>query len=163
MYGTVHSCETIRGDGIPTVVLGNAGSEYVLGMNRLPYAFVLSDESNGLFTIDSSASFTDDTGPESTTSISNNQKQMIVTYKLLAKSTEDPPLIVEVFQIDGTEFDLTDGRLFMVDSKLNVVQLGLEEIDRDVMPRYAEGDGEMFGSFLGWLKMIRRQFPQIAG
>ena len=162
----VHSSTTVRGSGIPTIILGNAGSEYAsLGMEQLPFAFVLLQEEDGLFDIQSTAWFHvhEDSGPRSITTIIGNGRKLIVEYALHAESTGDTPEIVECLKLDGTRHDLSNGRLFTIDSKMNVVQNPLAKIDRSAFPLYVEGDEKQFSIFLQWWNTIRKQFSLNVG
>ena len=164
MYGTAHSSTTVRGNGIPTIILGNAGSKYSsLGMEQLPYAFVLLHEDDDLFDIQSSVEFPDDKGPKSTTTIIGNGRKLVIEYKLHAESTGDTPEIIERLTIDGNRHDLSNGRLFTIDRMMNIVQEPLEKIDRSVFPSYAEGNHEQFSNFLQWWDSITKNYSINAG
>ena len=166
MYGTVHSCTVARGPGIPTMVFGNAGSEFSsLGMDQLPFALILTNEISAPVEIVSNTEFRDDvfTGPVSTTTLSNSTNRTSVTFSLFRDSLTDPPAVDEALRIDGKLYDLTNGRLFLIDGRLNVQQENLLKIDRSILPRYLEGECEKFVEFLDWWKSVSKTFAVNAG
>ena len=145
----------IRGSGIPTIILGNAGSDALqLGMAQLPFAIVLPREQSGLFSIESTTSLDRDRGPSLTTTITRNEKNIVLEYTLL-KGAVNPRVVVESLKIDGTDYDMTKGRLFKVDQQLGIHQKGITKIDKAVFPQYPEGDEVAFANFLEWWEVIR--------
>ncbi len=159
-YGTVLSCKVFRGDGIPTILLGNAHSDYVeaIGNGNLPFALVLENEDGLQSEIGTDTYFEGDDGPTSKTIIRNQNAKIVVRYKLRAGAARDPVVVLECFSINGISYDLKQGRLFRITARSLVVQVELESISRTIIPRYSEGDAKVFALFLDWWRTVKRQY-----